>query len=112
MAKRSLCQAEKIFREKKVMGGSEPKNIKVGTEFHRRVKAYAAEQGESIQELAERVLRREMDGDAPAPKSELDGLTKDDRALVLDLIAWLRDEPAGDRKRRNVIRGILTVFRG
>jgi hypothetical protein len=56
------------------------------------------------------LILREISGGSP--KSELDGLTKDDRALVLDLIAWLRDEPAGDRKRRNVIRGILTVFRG
>jgi hypothetical protein len=56
------------------------------------------------------LILREIAGEAQA--GPLDGLTKDDRALVLDLIAWLRNEPPGDKKRRNIVRGILTVFRG
>jgi hypothetical protein len=70
---------------------------------------------DAIDQGVRMLLDARRGGKAPQPKaqpSELEGLTRDDRALVLDLIAWLRDEPPGEKKRRNIVRGILTVFRG
>jgi hypothetical protein len=85
--------------------------VKCDDEIHSRLKVFAAEQDSTMQDLVEGWIREGMSG-GDAPASELDGLSKEDRALVRLLIQFLRDEPPGEKKRRRIIEGVLQVFRG
>jgi hypothetical protein len=69
------------------------KNLKVRDDLHRRVKVYAAERGEGLQELTERLLEAELGSGVSIVTGPMDELTAAQRRLVLGYIEVLKTQP-------------------
>jgi hypothetical protein len=98
--------------ESTAMGDDELKNLKIAPDLHKRVKAFAASHGISLQEITERSLIATMGEAAPPPASAppapsiLDGKTKSQREaleMFAELLASGDEAELVEAVRRTII---------
>jgi hypothetical protein len=81
------------------------KNLKVGRDTHKQVKALSASTGENIQTIVERAIAREA---GVKERSPFETLTPEQREMVVGLVEVL-SQPINHRLHKALIDGIKAL---